>query len=59
MEELSEEEAKETFDALLDRVEQGGEITITRDGRAIARFIPCPPRQQTDAGSSAASNRDR
>jgi prevent-host-death family protein len=33
-------EAKNTFGALLDRVERGEEITITRHGRAVARLVP-------------------
>ena len=34
-------EAKNTLGALLDRVEQGEEIVITRHGRAVARLAPC------------------
>lgn len=33
-------EAKNTLGSLLDRVEQGEEIVITRHGRAVARLIP-------------------
>jgi prevent-host-death family protein len=33
-------EAKTHFSALLDRVERGEEITITRHGRAVARLVP-------------------
>ncbi len=33
-------EAKNTFGALLDRVEHGEEIVITRHGRPVARLIP-------------------
>jgi len=34
-------EAKNTLGALLDRVEQGEEIVITRHGKAVARLAPC------------------
>mgnify|MGYP001806535244 CR=1 FL=1 len=33
-------EAKNTFGALLDRVEHGEEIVITRHGRPVARLVP-------------------
>ena len=33
-------EAKNTLGALLDRVEQGEEIVITRHGRPVARLVP-------------------
>ncbi len=33
-------EAKNTLGALLDRVEQGEEIIITRHGKPIARLVP-------------------
>jgi prevent-host-death family protein len=33
-------EAKNTFGGLLDRVEDGEEIVITRHGRAVARLVP-------------------
>jgi prevent-host-death family protein len=33
-------EAKNTLGTLLDRVEQGEEIVITRHGRAVARLVP-------------------
>ena len=32
--------AKNRLSALLDRVEQGAEVVITRHGRAVARFVP-------------------
>jgi prevent-host-death family protein len=34
-------EAKNTLGALLDRVEQGEEIIITRHGKPVARLAPC------------------
>jgi prevent-host-death family protein len=33
-------EAKNTFGALLDRVERGEVVLITRHGRAVARLVP-------------------
>jgi prevent-host-death family protein len=33
-------EAKTHFSALLDRVERGEEITITKHGRPVARLVP-------------------
>ena len=33
-------EAKAHLSALLERVERGEEITITRHGRAVARLVP-------------------
>jgi prevent-host-death family protein len=33
-------EAKNTLGSLLDRVERGEEIVITRHGRAVARMVP-------------------
>jgi len=34
-------EAKNTLGALLDRVEQGEEVVITRHGKPVARLAPC------------------
>jgi prevent-host-death family protein len=34
-------EAKNTLGALLDRVERGEEIVITRHGKPVARLAPC------------------
>jgi prevent-host-death family protein len=41
-------EAKTKFAELLDAVERGEEITITRRGKAIARLIPCSSDEQRD-----------
>jgi prevent-host-death family protein len=32
-------DAEKLFDILLDRVERGEEITITRDGKAVAKLV--------------------
>jgi prevent-host-death family protein len=47
-------QAEHQFEALLDAVERGEEVIITRNGRAIARLIPYaepanPPAQNFDA----------
>jgi len=49
-------EAKVHFSELLQRVEQGGEITITRHGTPVARMIPAK-RQRTTAERRAAVER--
>jgi prevent-host-death family protein len=40
MNEIGAFEAKNKLSALLDRVEQGEEIIITRHGRPVARLVP-------------------
>jgi len=40
MNEIGAFEAKNTLGSLLDRVEQGEEIVITRHGKPVARLIP-------------------
>jgi prevent-host-death family protein len=40
MEEIGAFEAKNKLSALLDRVEAGEEIVITRHGRPVARLVP-------------------
>jgi prevent-host-death family protein len=40
MQEIGAFEAKNKLAALLDRVEQGEEIVITRHGKAVARLVP-------------------
>ncbi|MBY0335002.1 MAG: type II toxin-antitoxin system prevent-host-death family antitoxin [Acetobacteraceae bacterium] len=47
-------EAKTHLSALLDRVERGEEITITRRGRAVARLVaPAPPPRDVAAIEAA------
>jgi prevent-host-death family protein len=43
MREIGAFEAKNRLGALLDRVEQGEEIVITRRGRPVAKLIPTGP----------------
>jgi prevent-host-death family protein len=40
MDEVGAFEAKNTLGTLLDRVEQGEEIVITRHGKPVARLVP-------------------
>jgi len=42
MREVGAFEAKNTLGTLLDRVEQGEEIVITRHGKPVARLVPNP-----------------
>jgi prevent-host-death family protein len=46
-------EAKNTLGSLLDRVEQGEEIVITRHGRAVARMVPSGPEIDRERVSAA------
>jgi prevent-host-death family protein len=46
-------EAKNTLGALLDRVERGEEIVITRHGRAVARLAPMTPVADRSAARAA------
>jgi len=40
MQELGASKAKNTLGSLLDRVQQGEEIIITRHGKPVARLVP-------------------
>jgi prevent-host-death family protein len=42
-------EAKNTLGTLLDRVEQGEEIVITRHGKAVARLVPNTASDKSEA----------
>jgi prevent-host-death family protein len=46
-------EAKNTLGSLLDRVERGEEIVITRHGKAIARLVPNAGRFDQDQAQEA------
>lgn len=53
-------EAKNTLGALLDRVEWGEEIVITRHGKPAARLAPCAPTFDREAARAALDRiRDR
>ena len=49
-------EAKNTLGSLLDRVEKGEEIVITRHGRPVARLAPLHERSDK-SGAAAAQHR--
>ncbi len=46
-------EAKNRLSALLDQVEQGREVVITRHGRAVARLVPVSATATQDARRAA------
>jgi prevent-host-death family protein len=46
-------EAKNKLGQLLDLVEQGEEITITRHGREVARLVPPQPARNRDQARAA------
>lgn len=48
MDEIGAFEAKNTLGTLLDRVESGEEIVITRHGKAVARLVPNKRRVDSD-----------
>jgi prevent-host-death family protein len=53
-------EAKNTFGSLLDRVQRGEEITITRHGQPVARLVPhVPDINQKQAQAALDRIRDR
>jgi prevent-host-death family protein len=53
-------EAKNKLSALLDRVEQGEEITITRHGRPVAKLVPATGgASRSDAQAALQRMRDR
>jgi prevent-host-death family protein len=53
-------EAKNTLGSLLDRVEQGEEIVITRHGKPVARLVPNQGRLSREQAHAAARRiRDR
>jgi len=54
MPEIGAFEAKNTLSALLDQVEKGAEITITRRGRPVARLLPARPPVDRAAARRAA-----
>lgn len=47
-------EAETTLNALLDDVERGEEITITRGGKAVARLVALAPALDREAAKAAA-----
>jgi prevent-host-death family protein len=53
MREIGAFAAKNTLGTLLNRVEQGEEIVITRHGRAVARLVPASGRIDTHQAVAA------
>ncbi|WP_306318408.1 MULTISPECIES: type II toxin-antitoxin system Phd/YefM family antitoxin [unclassified Streptomyces] len=54
--EATARELNQQSSALLDRVERGEEVTVTRNGRAVARIVPIghtdiPPHPTTPIGA--------
>ncbi len=47
-------EAKNRLGQLLDLVERGEEVVITRHGKEVARLVPPRPRHDRDAARAAA-----
>jgi prevent-host-death family protein len=52
--EIQASEAEVYFGTLLDEVERGETIIITRCGHAVARIVPEPGRAQQDVGQAIA-----
>ncbi len=53
MREVGAFEAKDSFGQLLDLVERGEEVAITRHGRVVARLVP--PKEGTDCAAARAA----
>jgi prevent-host-death family protein len=53
MREIGAFEAKNKLGQLLDLVEQGEEITITRHGKEVARLVPPRPARNRDQARAA------
>ena len=60
MQEIGAFEAKNKLAGLLDRVERGEEIVITRHGKPVARLVPSgPTADQSEARAAAERIRTR
>ncbi len=55
MQEIGAFEAKNTLSALLDRVQEGEEIVITRHGKPVARLVPETGPRNLDVAHAAAA----
>jgi prevent-host-death family protein len=53
MREVGAFEAKNTFGTLLDIVERGEEVAITRRGKRVARLIPDVPKRDVERARQA------
>jgi prevent-host-death family protein len=56
MYEIGAFEAKNKFGSLLDRVERGEEVLITRRGKAVARLVPADGGFDREKARRAAAN---
>ena len=56
MREIGAFEAKNTLGTLLDLVERGEEVVITRRGKRVARLVPDCKARDRDAARQAAKN---
>lgn len=54
--EIGARDAKTHLSELLDRVERGEELVITRRGRPVARLMPIGPRHDVAAAQAAAAS---
>ena len=54
MQEIGAFEAKNRLEALLDRVQEGEEIVITRHGKPVARLVPLRAAADRPQGRAAA-----
>lgn len=59
MREIAASDAKTHLPQLLDEVERGEILVITRHGRPIARLIPEPDRRQEEIGAAIDAIRKR
>lgn len=55
MDEIGVFEARNSLSALLDRVAQGEEITITRNGKPVARLVAAIPERDVARAREAAA----
>lgn len=51
MPQVSVFDAKNKLSALLDQVERGAEVTITRRGKPVARLVPAGPAERATAAA--------
>jgi prevent-host-death family protein len=59
MDQIAASDAKARFSELLDKVEKGQTVIITRHGRAIARLVPDEDKRQKDVDDAIARIRAR
>jgi prevent-host-death family protein len=53
MEEIGVFEARNAFSSLIDRVEKGEEITITRNGKPVAKLVAAVPVRDVERSKEA------